>query len=134
MGFYEALRNIAIFMLILNLGATLAAAMFPDFRIAVADSTGLIEELENKTTSINPESTDVVGDLKTAWDIAKFFFGNLVTGNYYLWKSLGLDTAIVITDNPSANYSTTWTFAKVFSLITLAVYALGMMEFIRGKV
>lgn len=134
MGFYEALRNIAIFMLILNLGATLAAAMFPDFRIAVADSTGLIEQLENQTGSITPQSTSLTGDLITAFGIAKFFFGNIITGNYYLWKSLGLDTAIIITDNPSANYSTTWTFAKVFSLITITVYALGMMEFLRGKI
>jgi len=132
MGAYDVARNLAVFMIMLNLAAVMAGVLFPSFKISVMDSVGLIEEMKEQAESISPSSTGNIGDYIAAFGFIKFFFGNLLFGNYYLWKMLGLATPITL--EPGATASTTWTFAYVLSLITEFVYAIALIEFLRGKV
>jgi len=131
-GAYEVFRNLAIFMVVLNLGAIMAGVLFPSMRIAVMDSVGLVEEMKSQAESINPENTGTIGDLATTFGFIKFFFGNLVLGNYYVWKMIGLANPIVL--EPGAEASSTWTFAYVLSIFTEFIYAIALIEFARGKV
>lgn len=132
MGAYDVARNLAVFMIILNLSAIMAGVLFPSFRISVMDSVGLINEMEEQVESISPSSTGDIGDYITAFGFMKFFFGNLMFGNYYLWKMLGLANPIVL--EAGAKASTTWTFAHVLSLFTEFIYAVALIEFLRGRV
>ena len=134
MGAYRALRTLAIFLFMINLGATLAAAMFPSFALAMNGNTQtFMNNIEQQVNSITPQQTGTVGDYITAFGLATTFFKNLVTGNYYVWKALGLDQSIVIGPNGvHVSQGGRLTFAKIRAAVGVLVYTLGMIEFVRG--
>jgi len=134
MGAYNALRNLAIFLFIVNLGATLAAAMFPSFAMAMnGNAQTFMSNVENQVNSITPQQTGTVGDYITAFGLATTFFKNLITGNYYIWKALGLDQSIIIrSDGVHVSNGGKITFATILATVGVLVYALGMIEFVRG--
>lgn len=136
MGAYDALRNLAIFLFIINVAATLAAAMFPDFALALQGEQveQLTTNMQSQIDTIQPSSTSTIGDLVTAFGLALTFFKNLLTGNYYIWRALGLDKSITITANGVTVNGEGLTFAHVFGTIGLMIYVLGIIEFVRGRV
>lgn len=131
MGAYDFFRNIAVLMIVINLGAVMAGALFPSFRVAVLDSVGMINQMQEQVSGISPENTGTIGDLVTAFGFIKFFFGNVLTGNYFVWKMLGL--AQPITLEPGAS-KPTWTFALALSIFVEFAYAVAIIEFIRGRI
>ena len=134
MGAYRALRNLAIFLFMINLGATLAAAMFPSFAMAMnGNAQTFMDNMESQVNSITPQQTGTVGDYITAFGLAVTFFKNLITGNYYVWKALGLDQSVVITNTGvHVSQGGAVTFAKILATVGILVYTLGMIEFVRG--
>lgn len=131
MGAFDAFRNLAIFMIVINLAAVMAGAMFPSLRTAVLDSVGMVNELQQQANSITPQNTGTVGDLVATFGFMKFFFGNILAGNYYVWKMLGLDQPIVL--EPGGETST-WTFALALSIFVELIYAIALIEFVRGRI
>ncbi|MBO8175419.1 MAG: hypothetical protein H0Z18_09195 [Thermococcus sp.] len=136
MGAYDALRNLAIMLFLINLGATLAGAIFPDFALAMQGEQveQLTENMQSQIDTIQPSSTSTIGDLVTAFGLALTFFKNLLTGNYYVWKALGLDKSITITSTGVIVKEGGLTFAHVLGSVGVMIYVLGIIEFIRGRV
>jgi len=136
MGAYDALRNLAIFLFIINIAATLTAAMFPDFALALQGEQveQLTTNMQSQIDTIQPSSTSTIGDLVTAFGLALTFFKNLLTGNYYIWRALGLDKSITITANGVTVNDGGLTFAHILGTIGLMIYVLGIIEFVRGRI
>lgn len=136
MGAYDALRNLMIMLFIINIGATLTAAIFPDFAYAMNGEQfeQLASNMMEQVNTLQPSETGTLGDYVTAFGLIVTFAKNTITGNYYVWRALGLDKGFKITSTGVEIVESSITLAHVLSVICLLVYALGMAEFLRGRV
>jgi hypothetical protein len=136
MGAFDALRNLAIFLFIINLFAVLAGAVFLDFGASMiyGKTEQLTENMEEQVNALSIDSTSTIGNVVSAWGLAKTFFKNMLTGNYYVWRALGLDQGFSITSTGVTVHDGGFTLAVVLGIIGEMVYVLGMIEFIRGRV
>jgi len=136
MGAFDALRNLAIFLFIMNIFAVLAATIFPDFGTTML--YGNVEQLTNnmqeQVNALNIDSSSTIGNVISAWGLTKTFFMNMLTGNYYIWRAIGLDRGFSITSTGVNVKTGGFTLAVVFGILGEMVYVLGTLEFIRGRV
>lgn len=136
MGVYDALRNLAIFLFIINIFAVLAGAVFPDFGAAMVygNTNQLVGNMQEQVNSMSVDSSSMIGNVVSAWGLAKTFFMNMLTGNYYIWRALGLDRSFSISSTGVSVSDGGFTLAVAFGLLGELVYVLGMVEFMRGRI
>lgn len=136
MGAFDALRNLAIFLFIINIGAVMLGAIFPSFGAAMiyGGSSQMIANMQEQVNSMNIDSSSFVGNVVSAWGLAKTFFANMLTGNYYIWRALGLDRSFSITNTGVSTGTGGLTFAAALGIIGELIYVLGMVEFMRGRI
>ena len=87
MGLTNAGLNFMYFIFVLNLAIAITAAAYPQFSYVDTGQYPQLNESIQKVENINPDSIGTWG----AYDVARTFLGNVLSGNYYLWRGLGLD-------------------------------------------
>jgi len=114
MGLTNAGLNFMYFIFILNIAIAIASSAYPDFAYIHTQEYPQLSESLEKVENINP-NTPLQWN---AYDVVKTFFSNVIGGNYYLWRALGLDE--------------TWAWA--LRLLTYLNYLIVMIAILFGRV
>jgi len=86
-GLTNAGLNFMYFIFILNLAVSVVGAAYPQFSYVDTHQYPQLNQSLEKVENINPDTP-----LQwSAYDVIKTFFSNVVGGNYYLWRALGLN-------------------------------------------
>jgi len=87
MGLTNAGLNFMYFIFILNLAVAIVGTAYPQFSYVDTHQYPQLNQSLEKVENINPDTP-----LQwSAYDVIKTFFSNVVGGNYYLWRALGLN-------------------------------------------
>ncbi len=113
MGLSNAGLNFMYFIFILNLAISVVGAAYPQFSYVNTGTSPELNESLSKVDNLNPDNVGVFG----AYDLARTFLTNVVSGNYYLWRSLGLDSV----------------WAKALSTLTYLSYFIVMVAVVWGR-
>jgi hypothetical protein len=114
MGLTNAGLNFMYFIFILNISIAIVSSAYPDFAYINTQEYPQLSESLEKVENINPDTP-----LQwSAYDVIRTFLGNVVSGNYYLWRALGLDE--------------TWAWA--LRLLTYLSYLIVMIAILFGRV
>ncbi|NJE60464.1 hypothetical protein [Thermococcus sp. 21S7] len=114
MGLTNAGLNFMYFIFILNMAISLVASAYPQFSYVDTGQSPQIDESLEKIENVNPNTP-----LQwSAYDMVRTFFSNVVGGNYYLWRALGVDPA----------------WARALQLLTYLSYIIVMIAILFGRV
>ena len=114
MGLTNAGLNFMYFIFIFNIAISIVASAYPQFSYISTQENPQMNETISKIENINPDTP-----LQwSAYDVVRTFFSNVVGGNYYLWRSLGVDAS----------------WARALQLLTYLSYLIVMIAILFGRV